>query len=83
MTTPAFKTSTGRCTPYALACGYIEQFEANEKRVTLWSEHGTLHVRAHDFKAHKRIFWDCPETLAQARKRFDSAKREILTVNAK
>ena len=80
MKTPVFKTKAGRVTPYALACGYIEQFEANGKRVTLWAEHGSLHVRAHDFKNHNRIFWDCPDTLTQARKRFDVAKREIAAV---
>lgn len=81
MDTPVFRTKTGRLTAYALACGYIEQFEANEKRVTLWAEHGSLHVRAHDFANNKRVFWDCPETLTQARKRFDVAKRAIAELN--
>ena len=75
---PVFKTATGRLTPYSLACGYVEQYESNGKSVTLWREHGTLHVRAHDFNTGTRLFWDCPETLTEARKRFDGAKRAIV-----
>jgi hypothetical protein len=76
-TAPPINTKRGRVTPYGLACGYIEQFEHNGKRVTLWLEHGALHVRAHDFTEHQRLFWDCPETLTAARARFDRAKREF------
>lgn len=76
---PRFYTRAGRLTPYSLACGYIEQYERNGKQVTLWLEHAALHVRAHDFNTGKRLFWDCPETLTAARRRFDRAKRAIAT----
>jgi hypothetical protein len=70
-----FRTKGGRLTPYALACGYVEQYNTETTRVTLWSEHGSLHVRVHDFAEGKRIFWDCPDTLTDARKRFDRYKK--------
>lgn len=78
-----FRTLRGRLTRYALACGYIEQHDTNPanvregQRVTLWQEHGALHVRAHDFTTGQRLFWDCPATLKAARKRFDAAKRAM------
>ena len=73
-----FRTKTGRLTPYALACGYVEQFELEENQVRLWHEGGPyFHVRQHDFKNHERIFWESFPTLAQARKRFDKAVKTI------
>jgi hypothetical protein len=71
MPTPIFRTPAGRLTPYAFACGYIEQEERNNVRVTLWQEASTWHVRAHDFAAGARVFWDVYETLSEARKRYD------------
>jgi len=73
-----FKTKTGLLTPYALACGYIEQFEHEGNQVTLWNEVGPcFHVRQHDFKDHVRVFWDSFQTLGQARKRFAKAVKTI------
>jgi hypothetical protein len=34
-----------------------------------------LHVRAHDFAEHKRIFWDSFDTLTAARQCFDNFKK--------
>lgn len=54
---------------HALACGYIQQFEQDAKRVTLWHEGGPVyHVRAHDFTSGQRITWETFETLTAARK---------------
>lgn len=74
-----FRTKTGRLTPYALACGYVEQCESpSAVRLTLWHEGGPCyHVRAHDHANHKRLFWDSFESLSEARKRYDVARREI------
>ena len=71
------KTKAGLLTPYALNCGYVQQIDSANLRLALWKEHGTIHVRAHDFNDHKRIFWDCFDTLTAARKRFAVAKREL------
>jgi hypothetical protein len=70
------KTKTGLLTPYALNCGYVQQIDKDNLRLTLWKEHGALHVRAHDFE-NGRIFWDFFDTLGAARKRFSVAKREL------
>lgn len=70
-----FYTSAGWLTPYALACGYIERAElAGGVSVTLWAEHGTIHVRAHD-ALRGRVFWDSFETVTAARARFTRAVR--------
>lgn len=77
-----FKTKAGRLTPYALACGYIEKHETKPgtlggSSVTLWLEHGTLHVRQHNRDTGKRVFWECFERLTDARKCFDRAKKSL------
>lgn len=73
-----FRTKASRLTPYAFACGYIEQFEQDGKQVTLWHEGGpNYHVRMHDFNEHERVFWDTFTKLTLARKCFDSAKRQL------
>lgn len=70
--TIAFHTKSGRLTPYALACGYIEQKDIDGVQVTLWNEGGPCyHVRAHNFKTHERIFWESFTRLSDARRLFD------------
>ena len=68
-----FKTKSGWLTPYALACGYIEEKEANNIRTQLWYEGNCLHVRQYDFNNHERVFWDSFARLADARKRYQQA----------
>jgi len=78
MSSPVFKTKSGQLTPYALACGYIEQFEFKNVHVNLWHEGGPVYqVRQHDFNKSERIFWDSFTKLTDARKRFNQAKRMI------
>ncbi len=75
-----FKTANGRLTGYALACGYVERVESEDKSISidLWREHDCYHVRAHNFNKG-RIFWDSfDDNLTSARKRFDKAKRELI-----
>ncbi len=78
MTSPIFKTKAGRLTPYALACGYIEQLDFNHRRVTLWLEHCVYHVRSHDFQSNQRLSWETFESLTLARKEYDKIKRGLL-----
>jgi len=71
-------------TAYELACGAVDirrklildRYPATDYQLTLWREHGTYHVRLHNFSEHSRVFWDSFNTLAQARKRFAAAVRE-------
>lgn len=73
-TGPAFYTSRGWLTKYALGCGYIEQSRQDGIHTTLWMEHGCIHVRQHDFNKHERVFWDVfDRDLDAARKRFMEA----------
>lgn len=74
-----FQNADGTLTGYALACGYQETRKLRgyeNADVTLWREHECLHVRAHDFITHKRLFWETPETIREARKLFRNAERE-------
>lgn len=72
-----FRNKAGRLTPYALACGYLEQFERNGSRVTLWHEGGPLYHVRHHSDLHGRVFWDSFETITAARKRYDTAIKTI------
>ena len=75
---PMFYTKKNRLTRYALACGYIEQFEHSGINLVLWHEGGPLlHVRAHDHTQGKRLFWESFESLVEARARFDKAKKNM------
>ena len=67
-----FYTSTGRLTPFAFACGYIERHETGAWSTTLWREYGAFHVRTHDHAEHRRIEWVVVGTLKDARKAFVS-----------
>jgi len=77
-----FRTSTGRLTAYSLACGYIEQkLTGNDVQTTLWHE-GTYHVRQHDHAVGERRFWECFDTLAEARNCFNRAKGRLTTTRS-
>jgi hypothetical protein len=73
---PAFVTATGRLTAYALACGYLERHEQDGVRTTLWAEHGVYHVRQHDVRTNRRMFWGSFTTITDARRRYDIAIRK-------
>lgn len=63
-----FRNRDGTLTRYALACGYIEQGTGmHGSNVTMWMEHGYLHVRAHDHEEGIRREWATFETLKEAR----------------
>jgi hypothetical protein len=67
-----FRNKKGRLTPYAFACGYVEQKDLNGVQITLWNEGGPCyHVRAHDFNTHERVFWESFPRLSDARRLFD------------
>lgn len=72
------KTKGGLVSAYGFGCGYSERAKFGETEITLWCEHGTYHVRAHNFGIHGRLFWDSFRLLAAARKRFNSGARAIL-----
>lgn len=73
-----YKTKSGDLTPYALACGYIQQTEGNGVQVTLWHEGGPCyHVRAHNFTTHQRIAWESSYRLSDCRKIYRRMVREL------
>jgi hypothetical protein len=58
-----------RLTAYQLACGAADGTKlGNGISVTLWKEHNVYHVRAHDHEHHKRLWWHCFDTAAEAYK---------------
>lgn len=74
-----FKTRKGELTRYALACGYIQQFEHKGQRVTLDMEHSVLTVHAYDFNEHTRLSWENFETLAAARRVYRALVKASVT----
>lgn len=78
--THTMTTQAGRLTRYALSCGDVERWTHKtpvvDIHVTLWMEHGTFHVRAHS-RDHGRLAWRAFRTLSEARREFDTVKRQI------
>ena len=79
-----------RLTRYEFCCGYTQTTETpgcditRGISLTLWMEHNTFHVRAHNFDSeevvdgvHGRVFWDSFNTMTAANQRFYKAKREL------
>lgn len=85
-TADKMRDAKGNLTPYALACGYIEQVESpghtvtSGKTVTLWREGACYHVRLHDFSKHERIFWESfpLSELRKARSLFKKTAKNIV-----
>lgn len=87
-----FKDADGRCTAYALACGYVDRHRVGERgirwateggrMVTLWQESGAYHVRHHDFERFGRISWSTHTKLKTARRFYDAACRAADAGNA-
>lgn len=73
---PQFYNKAGQLTRYSLACGYIEAYESDSQRVTLWLEHNAWHVRAHDY-LRGRLFWQSPATLTEARRLYSRTRTTI------
>ncbi len=77
------KAGTLRLAYYEFLCGYAQRVETPDCTVsagislTLWMEHRTFHVRAHNFTTDERIFWDSFDTMTQANRRFFKAKKEL------
>lgn len=67
---PKFRTTRGRLTSYAFACGYIEQKENENVRTELYKD-GCYHVRQFD-KSYNRRLWECFDGLQEARKFYNS-----------
>ncbi len=60
-----------RLTAYELACGCVRSQYVGRVNITLWMEHGTYHVRAHDHGNSKRLWWDSYTTVFAAHRRFE------------
>jgi hypothetical protein len=73
MTSPQFRTKAGRLTPYAFACGYIEQISTPTKQLKLERD-GCYHVKSYNFAEHTRLCWECFDTLTEARSYYDKQK---------
>ena len=77
LTMSNFKTKSDRLTAYALACGYVEEHETNNKRVTLYAEFSLYAVRGYDFNTGTRLFWENFERLVDARKFYDKMLKSL------
>jgi hypothetical protein len=61
-----------------LSCGYVQRREWNGIRVSLWREHSTYHVRAHDFNTGTRLDWEVRAKLTEARKQYSIMCRKFI-----
>ena len=80
MRTNKFTTKAKRLTPYAFACGYIEKISTPTKQLKLERD-GCYHVIAYDFAEHKRLCWECFDTLTAARAYYDKQKSLLTTLH--
>jgi len=70
-----FRTKAGRLTPYAFACGYIEEKTYGTIEIKLCHNGGVGYdVRAYDTEKKERRFWETFETLTEARRHYDHAE---------
>ena len=79
MTNTGFYTKDGWLTPYALACGYVEQKYYGPVRITLFFEHGCYHVRAYDHDQKVMLFWKTFSTVTEARRYYKRQRRNLNT----
>lgn len=75
MTNAKFYTKDGRLTPYALACGYVEQKDYGPIRITLCFQHNCYHVLAYDHDRKVMRFWESFRTLTMARRYYKQCVR--------
>ena len=70
-----FKTKSGRLTPYALACGYIETKQVGAATLSLFFD-GCTHVQARS-EDKGRFLWECFDTITQGRRFFDAQAQQL------
>lgn len=78
---PTFKTKSGLLTPYAFACGYIEEQQNGVTGIKVWLSHNSgigYDVRAYNHLEHERLMWETYETLTAARKAYKDAVRKYV-----
>ena len=62
-----FTLKDGQKSQYALACGYIQSYEKDDIKVSLYQD-GCYHIKT--YENDSRISWECYDTIAQARKAY-------------
>jgi len=62
-------TKRGNLSAYGLACGYIEQSENGNNRVTLYRESCAYHVTCFNMYTGDKK-WDCYDTLKEAQQAY-------------
>lgn len=73
------KTKQGKLTPYAFACGYVENQSRGNITTKIYMEHTVYHVYVMDsYQDNKRIGWKAFPTLGEAR-RYARAQRGTYT----
>lgn len=70
---PRFYTKEGWLTPYALACGYIEQKDYGPVRISLFRDGYAYYVKAYDHEQKIWCFLEAFRTLTEARRHYKYA----------
>ncbi len=64
----------GTPTEYGFDCGHQQTETIGDCTASLYKEHGTYHVRAHDHGTHTRIMWQTFTAIPDARKAYYEAR---------
>lgn len=78
MKEPIFYLTNGDLSAYSFACGYVQKYTVKGAEAQMYMEHAHYHVTFVVLKSdgsRERVYWDCFETLTEARKRFAEFKR--------
>jgi len=65
------RTKAGLLTPFAFACGYIQEYEYNNIRTSLEKD-GYYQVRQFNHDRSKRLYWEQFSKLTEARKAYNT-----------
>lgn len=71
-----FKTKNGWLTVYALACGYVEEFDNGKARLTI-ELNGGFQVKWYPYVQQGKMAWERFDTIVEARKCFKQYKKEM------
>ena len=70
----------GFLSSYGLSCGYVQKHITRDYEVQLYREHSTYNVKNIQTSEETNrtiIFWQCYETLNEAKKKYNLIKKNI------
>jgi hypothetical protein len=72
-----FRNKNGELSAYSFYCGYLQVAEHNNVKLELSHDSCCWKVFGFDHNNKWRLFWECFDTLTDARKFFHNQRREL------